>query len=501
MIMIPLFPLLPLLLLTITIITISKFISPKNRPAIPPGPYQWPVIGNIFQLGKLPHLAITRLAQTHGPLISLKLGSQVLVVGSSPAAAKEILKTHDRVLSGRFVRHEFKTQGSKMHNTAIGLPDECNEQWRSLRSVGRTELFSGKAIESQATLWSGKIAEMVEDLRGKEGSVVEIGDEVLVVALNILGNLVFSRDLVGYDGRKGAVGGGEMRKLLREFGVLYSTPTLTDLFPLLGDWDLNGMNKKFRDIFERMFAICDGIIRHRRKQKTRSGSSQHDLLDTLIKRGLVTDLINPFLLELFSGGVVSATSTITWALAELVKNQEAMQKLREELEKEVGLDNIEQSSLPNLPYLDACVKETMRLHPPVPLLFPHRAMESCNVMGYDIPKDTNVTVNVWAIGRDPSIWDDPLSYKPERFLGSGLDYKGNDHKYLPFGSGRRMCPGQPMGARVVPLVVATLVHLFDWSMPGNIDLANLEMEEKNSMTLVKEKHLCLVPKIRKQVKV
>lgn len=137
---------------------------------------------------------------------------------------------------------------------------------------------------------------MVEDLRGKEGSVVEIGDEVLVVALNILGNLVFSRDLVGYDGRKGAVGGGEMRKLLREFGVLYSTPTLTDLFPLLGDWDLNGMNKKFTDIFERMFAICDGIIRHRRKQKTRSGSSQPDLLDTLIKRGLATDLINPFLL-------------------------------------------------------------------------------------------------------------------------------------------------------------------------------------------------------------
>lgn len=205
--------------------------------------------------------------------------------------------------------------------------------------------------------------------------------------------------------------------------------------------------------------------------------------------------------ELFSAGLVSATSTITWALAELIKNQEIMQKLRDELEKELGHDNVKQSDLPRLPYLDACIKETLRLHPPAPLLLPHRALESCKVMGYNIPEDTIVTVNVWALGRDPSIWDDPLSFNPERFLVSGLDYKGNDYKYLPFGSGRRMCPGQPMAAKVVPLILGTLIHLFDWSLPGDMDPANLDMEEKNSITLVKEKHLCLVPKIRKQLEV
>lgn len=178
-----------------------------------------------------------------------------------------------------------------------------------------------------------------------------------------------------------------------------------------------------------------------------------------------------------------------------------MQKLRDELEKELGHDNVKQSDLPRLPYLDACIKETLRLHPPAPLLLPHRALESCNVMGYNIPEDTIVTVNVWALGRDPSTWDDPLSFNPERFLVSGLDYKGNDYKYLPFGSGRRMCPGQPMAAKVVPLILGTLIHLFDWSLPGDMDPANLDMEEKNSITLVKEKHLCLVPKIRKQLEV
>lgn len=205
--------------------------------------------------------------------------------------------------------------------------------------------------------------------------------------------------------------------------------------------------------------------------------------------------------ELFSAGLVSATSTITWALAELIKNQEIMQKLRDELQKEVGKNNLNQSDLSRLPYLDACIKETLRLHPPAPLLLPHRALESCNVMGYEIPENTIVTVNVWALGRDPSIWDDPLSFNPERFLASGLDYKGNDYIYLPFGSGRRMCPGQPMAAKVVPLILGTLIHLFDWSLPGDMDPANLDMEEKNSITLVKEKNLCLVPKMKKQVEV
>ncbi|KAG5558525.1 hypothetical protein RHGRI_008458 [Rhododendron griersonianum] len=444
-----------LLLLPLISFLISKNFISRRAPQIPPGPYQWPLVGNIFQLGKLPHHTIARLAQTHGPLMSLKLGSKLLVVGSSPAVAREILKIHDRALSGRFVRPEFRTQ-----------TDDHDDQWSRMRSVGRSELFSGKAIESQATLWSEKIDEMVEDLRAEAGSVVEIEEKAYVVTLNILGNLIFSGDLVGFDG-KGLHGEGlhgEMRGLIRGFADLDLTPNLTDLFPVLGDWDLFGMNNKFREVFKKMLATWDGI-------------------------------------ELFSAGLVSATSTITWALAELIKNREIMQKLRDELEKELGQDNVKQSDLPRLPYLDACIKETLRLHPPAPLLLPHRALESCNVMGYDIPEDTIVTVNVWALGRDPSIWDNPLSFNPERFLVSGLDYKGNDYKYLPFGSGRRMCPGQPMAAKVVPLILGTLIHLFDWSLPGDMDPANLDMEEKNSITLVKEKHLCLVPKIRKQLEV
>ena len=184
-------------------------------------------------------------------------------------------------------------------------------------------------------------------------------------------------------------------------------------------------------------------------------------------------------------------------MAELIRNQDAMDKLRGELRQIVGESPVRESHLPRLPYLQACVKEALRLHPPAPLLLPHLAAETCQVMGYTIPKDSQIFVNIWAMARDPKIWDDPLSFKPERFLDSKLDFKGNDFEYIPFGAGRRICPGLALGGRQVPLILATFVHLFGWSLPGNIDSAQLDMEEWLVITLRKEQPLRLVPRVRK----
>lgn len=184
-------------------------------------------------------------------------------------------------------------------------------------------------------------------------------------------------------------------------------------------------------------------------------------------------------------------------MAELVKNPESMGKVRQELATEVDQSFPKESHLPHLPYLQACVREALRLHPPAPFLLPHRALASCEVMNYTIPVDAQVLVNVWALGRDPTFWEDPLQFKPERFLDSTLDYKGNDYGFLPFGAGRRICPGIPMAAKHVPLVLASLVHFFDWSLPGEIDPNGLDMSEKFAVTLQKEQPLLLIPKVRK----
>lgn len=197
--------------------------------------------------------------------------------------------------------------------------------------------------------------------------------------------------------------------------------------------------------------------------------------------------------ELFTAGIDTTTSTINRTMIELITNQESMTKLKQELDTALShQDSFTISShLENLPYLQACVKETLRLHPPAPLLLSHRARETCRVMNYTIPKNARVLVNVWAIGRDPNVWEEPLEYRPERFLSSSMDFKGNDFEFLPFGAGRRICPGLPMAAKIVPLVVAYLVYFFDWSsLHGTVD-------ERLRATSQMREPLFLIPRARK----
>lgn len=203
--------------------------------------------------------------------------------------------------------------------------------------------------------------------------------------------------------------------------------------------------------------------------------------------------------ELFAAGSDTSTSTVEWAMAELLRHPKFLDMIRQELDQiEFSEENvIKESDLTRLPYLQACVKEILRLHPPAPLLLPRRATETCQVMSYTIPKETEVLVNVWAIGRDPNIWEDPSSFNPERFLSCELDFKGNDFEFLPFGAGRRMCPGLPMAVRQVCLTLASLIYHFEWSLPDNMLPQHMDMSEKFGITLQKEQPLVLMLRRRK----
>ncbi|KAL0393943.1 UNVERIFIED_CONTAM: putative (S)-N-methylcoclaurine 3'-hydroxylase isozyme 2 [Sesamum latifolium] len=200
------------------------------------------------------------------------------------------------------------------------------------------------------------------------------------------------------------------------------------------------------------------------------------------------------LLEILPAGAGTLIATIEWAMAELIKNKEAMFKLQEELQthKIIDSNSIREFNISQLPYLNACVKETLRLHPPIAFL-PHSAQSTCEVMNYTVPENSLVFVNLWAIGHDPTVWEDPFSFRPERFLNSNLDYKGQDFEFLPFGAGRRMCPGLPFASKKVHLIVAALVGCFDWSLPDNRDASDLDMNEKYAVPLQKEKPLLLIP--------
>ena len=193
----------------------------------------------------------------------------------------------------------------------------------------------------------------------------------------------------------------------------------------------------------------------------------------------------------------TSATMIEWALSELIKHPPMMKKVINELEKVVGMERmVEESDLESLEYLNMVVKETLRLHPVAPLLIPHESMEDCTVDGFHIPQKSRVIVNVWAIGRDPNAWTDADKFLPERFMESDIDFRGQHFQFIPFGSGRRGCPGMQLGLTVVRLVLAQLVHCFDWELPDNMLPSELDMTEEFGLTLPRAKHLVAIPTCR-----
>ncbi|PIN03020.1 hypothetical protein CDL12_24458 [Handroanthus impetiginosus] len=209
--------------------------------------------------------------------------------------------------------------------------------------------------------------------------------------------------------------------------------------------------------------------------------------------------VKAIMLDMLAGSMDTAASSTEWILSELLKNPSMMKKVQKELEEVVGLERmVEESDLEQLTYLEMVIKETFRLHPVAPLMIPHYATEDCKVDGYDILKESRIIINTYAIGRDPSAWTDPEKFIPERFLGSDIDVRGQHFQLLPFGSGRRGCPGMQLGLLQVQLIVSQLVHCFDWQLPNDMLPEDLDMTEEFGLVTTRASHLMAVPTFRLQ---
>ncbi|XP_049388227.1 probable (S)-N-methylcoclaurine 3'-hydroxylase isozyme 2 [Solanum stenotomum] len=467
---------------------IVKQLIPKSG-NLPPGPRPWPVLGNILQMGKKPHISLAKFAQTHGPLISVKLGTQLVVVASSPDTAAEILKTQDRLLSARSPPSVVPYELSVIDQHSIVFSSDLSNHWKFLRAFCRTHLFSPKAVESQAALREKKVSEMIHFLRSKKGETVKISEILFGTILNTLGNLFFSKDLVcDLDYERNT---SEIKRVFRKYIELGALPNISDFYPLVEALDLQGLGKQTEIYQSRLINIWSEIVKEKRQAISRHSS---DFLDVMIDSGFSDLQINILVTELMGAGSDTTTSTIEWAMTELLRNNGAMHKLQAELTSKFGEnDTITESNISELPYLAACVKETLRLHSPTPFLIPRRAPETCKIMNYTIPKNSKLFVNAYAIGRDSNTWEDALSFRPERFLDSKVDFRGQDFEFIPFGAGRRICPGLGFAIQEVHLILASLIHHFKWSLPNDEDPMQLVMEEKFGVTLQKEKPLFIVP--------
>ncbi|KAM3320041.1 putative (S)-N-methylcoclaurine 3'-hydroxylase isozyme 2 [Capsicum chacoense] len=482
---------LPFLILIPFFLFIFKQFIQKFR-NLPPGPRPWPVLGNILQIGKKPHISLAQFAKIHGSLISVRLGSQLVVVASSPDTAAEILKTQDRLLSDRSVPKVATYELSVIDQHSIVWSSDLSNHWKILRAFCRTHLFSPKAIESQAALREKKVSEMIDFLRSNKGETVKISEILFGTILNMLGNLFFTKDLcqLDYEGNTSGI-----KHVIRKFLELGAMPNISEFYPIFDALDMQGLRKQTEIYQNQLIDIWNEIVKEKRQAISLGSSTKYlDFLDVMIHSGFSDLQINILLMELIAAGSDTTTSTIEWAMAELLRNKDSMHKLQAELRSKMGEnDIITESNISELPYLAACVKETLRIHPPTPFLIPRRAPETCKIMDYTIPKNSRLFVNVWAIGRDSNTWEDPLSFRPERFLDSNLDFRGQDFEFIPFGAGRRICPGLPFARQVVHLILASLIHYFKWSLPNDEDPMQVDMEEKFGVTLQKEKSLLVVP--------
>ncbi|PNY10522.1 cytochrome p450 71a26-like protein [Trifolium pratense] len=316
----------------------------------------------------------------------------------------------------------------------------------------------------------------------------------LTELLSTITNDIICRVTFGKRYREGR--GVKLQEVLSEFEELLGTVFIGDYIPWL-DWlgKVNGLDRraekcaKYLDEF--LEQVIEEHISHRFRNDTVDNEEHSDFVDVLLSVQKTDAIDFPIdrtsvkavILDMFAAGTDTTYAVLDWAMTELLRHQTVMHKLQDEVRTLVGnKTHVTEEDLVNMNYLKAVIKETLRLHLPVPLLLPRKSMEDIKLDGYDIASGTQVIVNAWAIARDPSSWEEPLEFKPERFMNSSNDFKGLDFEYIPFGAGRRGCPGVKFAIAVDELVLANLVYQFEWQLPDGVAGENLDMSETGGIT-------------------
>eukprot|EP00253_Pinus_taeda_P034286 PITA_34286 len=478
----------------------------RVRARLPPGPFPWPIVGNLFQLIPPAHRALKGLADKYGPIFFLRLGSVPTVVVSSSKIAKEFLKTHDLIFASRPPRAAWRLMFFNSKDVAFA---PYGDHWREMRKICVTELLNAKRIESFKHVREEEVSAMIRSIWEESESGI-IGVNISKGLFTLTSNIVW-RILAGRKFPGDSLGGDfkSLKDLLVDLMTAMGAFNIGDFIPYL-DWlDLQGlkgrMNKIHKAFDEFAEKIIDDHVGHRMAASHQKDEEPHvkDFVDVLLEKAeadskITRETMKALVLDMLVAAVDTLSTTLEWAMSELLRHPHAMKSLQEEIECIVGKHRqVIESDVVRMKYLHCVVKETLRLYPAVPLGVPHESVEAVTAGGYHIPKKTMVMVNVWAIGRDPSVWGaDASEFKPERFMEEEHVNLADqsDFRMIPFGAGRRGCPGAPMAIPTIELALAQLMHIFDWTVEGDPSL--LDMTELCGVTMIRQVPLCAYPGLR-----
>ncbi|KAL6650983.1 hypothetical protein ACP70R_009908 [Stipagrostis hirtigluma subsp. patula] len=472
---------------------------------LPPSPPALPVLGHLHLVGlSLPHVSLRSLAKKHGPdLMLLRLGAMPVLVVSSPRAAEAVLRTHDHVFASR--PHSLAVKIIMYGPCDVGFAP-YGDYWRQLRKLITTHLLSVKKVRS----FYLACQEEVSMVMSRIGEAAAAG--VAVNMSELLGS--FSNDLMcrAVMGRSYRSEGRNklFRELVADTSPLIAGFNVEEFFPFLARFGV--LSKVVRAKSERVKRRWDDLLDrliddHESKYDDTSASDPKDgddfihvLLSVRQEYGLTREQMKAILLDLFLAGIDTTSSALEFTMAELIRTPRVMKKLQAEVRSCIPKEQeaVNEASLADMAYLRAVIKESLRLHPVAPLILPHFSTVSCSIDGYTIPPGVLVLVNAWAMARDARYWEDAEEFVPERFVGGGramdVSFKGNDFQFVPFGAGRRICPGMNFGVAAVEAMLANLVRRFEWELPPGQEGRGIDMSEVFDLVVHRKEKLLLVPK-------
>ncbi|XP_059427909.1 cytochrome P450 81Q32-like [Corylus avellana] len=452
--------------------------TPKH---LPPSPPSLPILGHLHLLKKPLHRTFHSLSQKYGQIFSLQFGSRLVIIVSSPSAVEECFTKNDVVLANRPPSLVAKIVGYNM-TTMVGAP--YGDLWRNLRRIGALEIFSATRLNMFLGIRRDEIKRLLRKLgrnSSKDFTKVELKSMFSELTFNIIMRMVAGKRYFGYGEEvKNEEEARQFRKTIVEIVASGGASNPQDFLPILRWIDYGGLEKRLMGLAKKTDAFLQALIDEKKGNEEGNTMINHLLSLQKSQPDYYTDqIIKGLILVMLFAGTDTSAVTLEWAMSNLLNHPHVLKKARDELDSQIGEENLmDEPDTSKLSYLQNIVSETLRLYPAAPMLLPHMSSTDCTIGGYNIPRNTMLLVNAWAIHRDPRVWDDATSFKPERF-----EYGETEaHKLMPFGLGRRACPGAGLAQRTVGLALGSLIQCFEWERVGKEEV---DMVEGNGITMPK----------------
>ncbi|KAK7364773.1 hypothetical protein VNO80_13515 [Phaseolus coccineus] len=463
----------------VLLFSVSFLFKTRRFRNLPPGPFSFPIIGNLHQMKQPLHRTFHALSQKHGKVFSLWFGSRFVVVVSSAEAVQECFTKNDIVLANRPRFLIGKYIG--YNNTTVAV-SPYGDHWRNLRRIMSLEVLSTHRLNSFSEIRRDEIMRLVRKLAhdSRNGfAKVELKTRFSEMTFNIIMRMVSGKRYYGEDCDVSDVEEArQFRAIIKELVTLGGANNPGDFLALLRLFDFDDLEKKLKRIGKRCDAFLQGLIdEHRNRKESANTMIDHLLTQQQSQPEYYTDeIIKGLALVMLMAGTDTSAITIEWAMSNLLNNPEIVKKAKKELDSHIGQNClVDEVDISELPYLQSVVYETFRLHPAAPMLVPHFSSEDCTIGKYNLPRNTILLVNAWAIHRDPNLWSDPMHFKPERF-----ENENEVNKLLHFGLGRRACPGSNLAQRTVSLTLGLLIQCFEWKRTSNEEI---DMNEGKGITV------------------